>query len=132
MGPEPETTTDYDDLFADAEDPRTRYLLGEKLDGERIDGGYPKGRLKAIAKQYGTAIGRLEDHVAYREAALHGCRSLTDEAELVTENWGKPVYFLDLRITIAELRAALSDVQRKELRAPLRECPAAQMGTGVG
>jgi ParB/RepB/Spo0J family partition protein len=120
--PETETPTEYDDLFAHAEDPKTRYRLGEKLNGERVDGDYPKGRLRAIAKQHGTTIGKLKEHVAYWGQANLGQYVMERQISPIAECWP------DLDDSVAMYDISYTDVistipaqERKQLRASLRK-----------
>jgi len=120
--PEAEIPTDYDDLFANAEDPKTRYRLGEKLNGEKVGRDYPKGRLKAIAKQYGTTVGKLKEHVAYWDEVIYCYRQLEGRAGMATDYW----FDFDSYVgrghgTFAEIIPAIPADERKELRAELRK-----------
>jgi len=114
--PEAETSTDYDDLFAHAEDPKKRYRLGE-----RVNGHYPAGRLKAIAKQYGTTVGKLKEHVAYWEKTSSCYRLLELQAGHAARLFDLDHWVTDGDGTVAELIPAIPARERKQLRTTLRK-----------
>jgi ParB-like chromosome segregation protein Spo0J len=120
--PAAEIATDYDELIAHADDPKVRYRLGEKLNGEKVNRQYPKGRLKAIAKSHGVLVKQLREHVAYWEEANLGQDYLRQRISLSAERW------LDLDdvvsvtgLSYSEVVSTMPALERRKMQALLRK-----------